>query len=957
MNAKPIIFRKGEENGIVVERDHFENSIMLNQYQQAVDIFNRQWKQQYAIIDDFKKSNGRNNNIWIDNKFSNIIAFCGDRGEGKSSCMASFATILTDEEVRKNAVNAIVPYSLDPKEDSQKLFHGLEDLLSTDKIEWLDVIDPSFFDDDHNLLELLLGRICEKANQKNKAECENDCTINAKHRKLMEQLEKVKRCITTMTPQKDKKIFDSVESISELAAGMQLKDELQTLFNYYLQFVGKECLLICVDDLDLGFKQGFKMAEMLRKYLINPYCVVLVSVKVEQLIDIIATEHKHKVKDTDLDWEYCKQVAQKYVAKLLPRSNRVPMPAIEDICERRIQIADSYRPEDDALKELTVKERVVQLIFQKTGYVFYNTQFLSPIVPTNLRNLRHLLSTFDTLPDSRNEDGSDNEIGREVFKDYFFRTWVTTLSNEDQKFARQVSDHKDISTFNAFVVEYFAKRVKASEIEIKKREGKVQLGSTHDEEAIDIYDGDYAPLYLNITNRTNSSANISLGDVMYIVWLVSTITVDKNLQNLIFFIKTLYSMRLYACYNESIDDKDASLYPELTDKADVVTIHKADKQYEHVNRIQRLVNGSYFSYPQGALLANDQDRCKIDFNQVKDLFKLLKSESKKSTGAQTINYTKILNMCEYLALCISRTSTEDNVNDEKNYSRQAKSPTFLGVFNSGAGFAIFDFLLPFYSLCNIKYAYHRFDEILSDNPKEYRLDKSSQQNVLFSLALKNPNSLLNQMKKNIREGKYDKNWDMHGLVSDAIIRVVDVQWAIFDELLRQYRTHRVGAMMNKIHLAYEDIQKLNITLYRRLVVKNNQIEQNHGPHQILFEFLHFIDNKVVCVYKNDSVESAIKKLLETNDPAVEKNKKVESAEAKQFVQQIDQKFEEIQVWPISGDRIKQVIKDTASLKSNQKSSFSSRIGKIWKSTKEYNKEEIKNQYDIIKEVYLIAKSK
>ena len=29
MNAKPIIFRKGEENGIVVERDYFENSIMI----------------------------------------------------------------------------------------------------------------------------------------------------------------------------------------------------------------------------------------------------------------------------------------------------------------------------------------------------------------------------------------------------------------------------------------------------------------------------------------------------------------------------------------------------------------------------------------------------------------------------------------------------------------------------------------------------------------------------------------------------------------------------------------------------------------------------------------------------------------------------------------------------------------------------------------------------------------
>ena len=50
MNERTIIFKQGEENGIVIEREKFESSIFLNQYQQAINIFQRLWtKQNFAI--------------------------------------------------------------------------------------------------------------------------------------------------------------------------------------------------------------------------------------------------------------------------------------------------------------------------------------------------------------------------------------------------------------------------------------------------------------------------------------------------------------------------------------------------------------------------------------------------------------------------------------------------------------------------------------------------------------------------------------------------------------------------------------------------------------------------------------------------------------------------------------------------------------------------------------------
>lgn len=864
MNAKPIIFRKGEENGIVIEGKDFENSIFVNQYNQAIEIFNRLWSQQ----EQRRKNLAGKKSISIpvvDNQYSNIISFCGDRGEGKTSCMSSFATILAENEVRKEAKKAL---SFPKNKDNEDL------LLSPEMIDWLDVIDPSFFDEDHNLLELLLGRMYYKVQRLQKCrENEDSCNSACSHRELMEQFQKVKKSISTMTPQKDKKIYDTIEDISDLAAGMRLRDEIEKLFRCYLQYARKECLLICIDDLDLNISQGYKMSEMLRKYLINPYCIILVSVKIEQLIDIIATAHKQEVINTGLNWEYCMGMAQKYVAKLLPRGNQIPMPSAEDICERKIQIAEINEKEDKlGLKDLTVKERVVQLIFQKTGYVFYNGQYLSPIVPTNLRSLRHLLSTLETLPDARNEDGSDNETGREVFKNYFFGTWAARLNHDDYVFAQQLADYANLSTLNAFVVEYLDKRLKEAKIEIKVAEKKqktqknknnasivgTETNDEEDEQEIEL-DKEYSQLYLDITKRTNTSTNISFGDAMYVLWLISTITLDEDIQNLIFFVKTVYSMRLYACYNEVIGKKVQEIVKQektVSDdgnqkeqKGDVKTktpiyIHKADHLYESVNCLQRLTNGAYFTYPQGAFLEQRskknikviggafRDRYSISFAKVRSLFDELCDGLTTENLILPEEKLPLLNFCEFMALCIVRTTYSDEKQKDLGKNRSAKTPTFVGKFSASSNFAIFDFLHVFYSLCNIEYAYRRFDEITETNRS------------LYDIAINNSKSLLREMYK-IRDDWYNDKVVEHGVMSDAIIRVVDIQWSIFEEMLRQKHVHKRGTDKATIGAAYGDICDLGITLYPKIKIKDNKISNDsQEPHPVEFIFLRKIQEKI-----------------------------------------------------------------------------------------------------------------
>lgn len=70
-----IRFFRGEENGIVKEEAKFSESLFREQYVQAL-----------LAIDKILAHPTRNE--------PSIVAFCGDRGEGKSSCMATVTHLI-----------------------------------------------------------------------------------------------------------------------------------------------------------------------------------------------------------------------------------------------------------------------------------------------------------------------------------------------------------------------------------------------------------------------------------------------------------------------------------------------------------------------------------------------------------------------------------------------------------------------------------------------------------------------------------------------------------------------------------------------------------------------------------------------------------------------------------------------------------------------------------------------
>ena len=148
----------------------------------------------------------------------------------------------------------------------------------------------------------------------------------------------------------------------------------------------------------------------------------------------------------------------------------------------------------------------------------------------------------------------------------------------------------------------------------------------------------------------------------------------------------------------------------------------------------------------------------------------------------------------------------------------------MGAMSSSANYSIFDFLHPFYSLCNIEYTYGRFDEVLNE--------KGETKYSFYDIAKHTKGSLL--LKLLALDKKNRDEWGQkHCLISDAVIRVTDVQWAIYDELLRTRAIHKSGD--DSLIAAYEDITRLSIKLYPLARRDNGQ-----KAHVLKFEFLNVL---------------------------------------------------------------------------------------------------------------------
>ena len=822
-----IIFRMGEETGIVIEKttEQFEHSLFREQYKQA-----------FALIDDIiartTKSNPQDE---IDENVSNVIAFCGDRGEGKTSALVSVRGVLQEKEIFEAAKDA-------------HLLDGIKK-LDGQSFKVLKLIDPAFFDDNHNLIELLLGQMYAdiQTDDASKSAKPNDCPFEGvsgdivKRNALMQLFQEVRQSLGILNKPSDKNAYDNLEEVDELAAGIELKEKLRKLMCGYANYFHKERVLICIDDLDLNVTEGYKMCEEIRKYLSSPdVCFVMMAIKVEQLVEVVQSYLRDNINVIVPD-STITEMAIRYVTKLLPETNRINMPKGLVIVDLSLVIKDDKHQEPYD----SVKEAIVQLIYRKTRYIFVNGRNVSPIVPANLRSLRYLLNLLWELPDAKKKDNADNIENKRIFKNYFYNTWIRLLDEDDAQFALKIVNNPDLTTLNKSVVMHLRSLALPTQIQAEHL------------------------LLIRILDPQNQVQNISVGDVFYVIKFMESINTDVKKSYFLFFLKAFYSIELYEIYDrisaslESLFITPSScLLAKTKDKTiqninegEKPSIYKYDSQLQQLNQLQRMLNGAYFTFDRNSLIPSesggkDRDIRLIDGKKLRSAFDKVKD--KGISGEDRLVY---LHLCEFFALTTIRSAKND---DPLILDRTQSGRTYYDSYASNNNYFVFDVLSIFYNVVNIQFAYRRWDKIFKED--------------FFAYAYRNENSLLKQTLKHCTR-KYENPdstlpSDIHHFISDAIIRFSELMLSVIDNGENQRNVNSEGGNANNLSTFYENIRKLGITLYPL-----DPDDENDKGYKLEFLFL----KKIISLLNEIAVvERKLKK--------EERGEKVEITDYERFIE-------------------------------------------------------------------------
>ena len=815
--AESIVFCIGEETKpVILDKSNYKQSLFTSQIESAIAQISAK-----TIAEEMSKK--EQNTLQQKNKVlhfndiydNNIISFIGERGSGKSSCMYSVVNVLQENDERER------------------------------KYCFLGTIDPSFFDANHNIMQLIIGKMYASFRKelKNLHRCRTedmsdfgyDNDKNESTYSLKTAFNNTKKHLKYLDVKPQYEDDNELEELYQLSAGIDLRDSLSNLISIYLRFMRNEMLIITIDDIDLNTEQAYEMVEQIRRFLILPNVVILMAVKLDQLADVIrlklTEQYKVLLSDNRISDEQIVEMTTRYMSKLLPLESRIYMPDLNVYMNTPLSIVDENGKK---LKNFdSIKIAVPELIFIKCRYLFYNTLgTTSPIVPRNLRDLRLLLSMLFRMPDYNIE--CNNKL---IFQKYFFESWLNSLEIESLRIARSLIVVNEPTQMNKNVVQALNQKYK-----------------------FDSLNNSDIRNWKNVLNNSTISYNLSIGDTFAVMNYVKQVYADIDTQRLKFFIKSLYSIRLYEYYDRQTDaiyTKD-ELDKSKKDYHDRPNRH--DDFLDDISDYRKLIGGSFFNIKSNTLLpqegqddeddVNSREIFIINKNPLTKLINQIKSEyptiHSKSEEEKAI-FTDNLMTAEFLMLTISRYIPKGNVRTGRTSDTyRSRMEAYYDRNLQQVQNVVFDVTIPFFTLTDIRQAYGRFDNEIFKIASDWKEQSAEEDKAVFKYA-----SLYNRMltsSNNSPERKIE-----HNFLSQVGIRNAEVA----DDLLRslelarnKYRPGNKG-IIGILADFYKNIATYSIATYDRRSKLENKSEQDSyyriqfKPIGEIAKFLESTSNKIL----------------------------------------------------------------------------------------------------------------
>lgn len=780
-------FTKAIDNKPLIETltlDSLKDVLFASQYKEALKLL-----EQYLVSVkpslDYKKDEPRP--TLLSDNVNNIIAFVGERGTGKTSCMLTMADMLLDTTRRK----ALFEYN-----------HVRE----TPFFE-IGMIEPSYFDAEHNILSIFIAKLFQSYTRWRE---NNEIVDTDAVEELMNAFAETQRHLTFMLD--DKMNEDDLDRLVVFSAAVDLKNDVYKLVKCYkhlLKMDDDSKLLLLVDDIDLNTEDGSRMAELIRKYFIQPNIVVFLSVKIEQLAMVKRQDflkaYANVLERKMISSEEIEGMVERYLAKFIPQSRRIILPELNKLYDEEIQIVDY----SGHIKNYpSVKECVCQLIFQKTRFLFYNTSYrVSDIVPSNLRELIQLIGMLVAMPEYWSGDPlTEHPYNKVLFKNYLFTDWImNNIRQTQQDGVEDILREDQMALLNSKVVKF-----------LKQQYADV-LGKEN-------FADKYYELYAIVDDR-NVAYNISVGDVLAIIDVLSRKYVNEYDQRLFFLLKSLYSIRLYEAYDWMTDELDGNGRATSLDESHVLQDDDLVGLYEYDKLVGgRLVNTRLLPLS----LTSDLFGLKHDMSTFlinKDHFEeIAKEVIQSSTATNDALQNGVFQFVELIMLCVFRDTfseeTKRNSKDESLAFRDKSVVVYNRLENSAQWVADMGALM--YNSTRVEECYERFPW-----GKQY-----------VEIAKQDPRSLLQQLVQNTILYK-DPDYTLSRWKSYSCIRNTEILTSLVRTLQQTNQDTVAGTLFLHTTGVINDFQRLAayFDVVSKFEVKSYDfIEDNKTHYRINFRF-------------------------------------------------------------------------------------------------------------------------
>ncbi|MCT4601144.1 MAG: hypothetical protein N4A32_09645 [Marinifilaceae bacterium] len=522
-------------------------------------VFSEVYSKAFSLIDNLcgrdVKENEHTYNI---EEYNNIIAFVGDRGSGKTSSMLS---VLEALDCFKNEGSI---------DELKKLNINSSENIKNTRFHCTEIIDPSFFDEKHNILDIVLGKLFKRFKDEYEKDNDKDSGRISDKRDLVDKFQKVKKAIDNLLNPNDSN--DSIDNLLAMSSASEIRSKMKSLIDTYLKYINKEdsknsFLVIPIDDIDLHTKEAYKMVEQIRKYLIQPNVVILLAVKLSQLSDVLIKNFHTELsisKNNDYLSDSFEEMADRYLTKFIPYQNRLYLPEISINLNSSIEIYknDKLSSRIDENNHKNIGDYITYLINKKTELKFYNIseKIYSTIVPRNFREIVQLLTVFHKMEYIKADDASiieefqdqkerrrrnrnrKNQLKKEnikYFKNYFIHTWCkSNLSRDFYKFILEL-DKTELALKNKKIVRFIDKKFKLTDF---LYEHNVYSQS------------DSFAEIKRIIDFNNYFYKISIGDVVFLLNFIKDKYIEEEYQLFVFASKTMFTFFLEASKREWIED-------------------------------------------------------------------------------------------------------------------------------------------------------------------------------------------------------------------------------------------------------------------------------------------------------------------------------------------------------------------------------------------------------------------